>query len=111
MWTRPGVKGLLGGSLGCAAVYVVAVLGAQGAAGPDRDWPLYGGDGNSTHYSPLAQVTEENVSRLGLAWATDIEAFPGQIEGTPLVIDDTLYGTSPWSVVFALDARTGRLKW
>jgi PQQ-dependent dehydrogenase (methanol/ethanol family) len=87
----------------------LAYVGAQSSQ--TSDWPLYGGDQNGTHYSPLTQITDQNVARLGLAWATDVEAFPGQIEGTPLVIDGTLYGTSPWSVVFAIDARTGRLKW
>lgn len=96
-----------------AVLGIVALAIGYVAAQPreTQDWPLYGGDQNGTHFSPLTQITPTNVQQLGLAWATDVEAFPGQIEGTPLVIDGTLYGTSPWSVVFAIDARTGRLKW
>jgi quinohemoprotein ethanol dehydrogenase len=93
----------------CSVACAIAFVAAQPPE--THDWPLYGGDQNSTHFSPLTQITEANVARLGLAWATDVEAFAGQIEGTPLVVDGTLYGTSPWSVVFAIDARTGRLKW
>ena len=77
----------------------------------DREWPVYGLDTAETHYSPLDQINVDTVKRLGLAWATDLDAFPGQIQGTPLVVDGTLYGTSPWSVVFAVDVRTGKLKW
>jgi PQQ-dependent dehydrogenase (methanol/ethanol family) len=77
----------------------------------DREWPMYGLDASETHYSPLDQINVDTVKRLSLAWATDLDAFPGQIEGTPLVVNGTLYGTSPWSVVFAVDVRTGTLKW
>jgi PQQ-dependent dehydrogenase (methanol/ethanol family) len=72
---------------------------------------MYGLDAAETHYSPLTQIDTRNVTRLGLAWATDLDAFPGQIQGTPLVVDGTLYATGPWSVVVAVDARTGRVKW
>jgi PQQ-dependent dehydrogenase (methanol/ethanol family) len=72
---------------------------------------MYGLDSAETHYSPLDQINATTVKRLGLKWATDLDAFPGQIQGTPLVVDGTLYGTSPWSVVFAADVRTGNLKW
>jgi quinohemoprotein ethanol dehydrogenase len=93
-----------------------AVTGSIGSASieersDDSEWPLYGRDHAESHYSPLDAINVDTVKRLGLAWSTDLDAFPGQIQGTPLVIDGTLYSTSPWSVVFAVDARTGRLKW
>ena len=80
-------------------------------AGPDSEWPMYGLDAAETHYSPLAQITEANVARLGLVWAADLDAFPGQIQGTPLVVDGTIYATGPWSVVVAVDARSGKVRW
>ncbi len=92
-----------------AVTCAVAYMAAQPAE--THEWPLYGGDPDGTHYSPLTQITPDNVTRLGLAWATDLESFAGQIEGTPLMVDGTIYGTTPWSVVFAVDARTGRLRW
>ena len=72
---------------------------------------MYGLDAAETHYSPLTQITESNVARLGLVWAADLDAFPGQIQGTPLVVDGIIYSTGPWSVVVAVDARTGKVKW
>lgn len=100
-------------TLGVGVVGVLLGAGAWLTAQPPQthEWPVYGGDRNGTHFSPLTQITPENVGRLGLAWSTDLDAFPGQIEGTPLVVDGTLFGTTPWSVVVAIDARTGRLKW
>ena len=84
---------------------------AQARGSVDVPWAMYGLDTAETHYSPLKQIDTTNVARLGLAWAADLDAFPGQIQGTPLVVDGTIYATGPWSVVVAVDARTGRVKW
>jgi glucose dehydrogenase len=100
------IVGLLMASFAWALVHAAA-----GRAGGDTAWPRYGLDEWGTHYSPLDQIDAANVARLGLAWSTDLDAFAGQIEGTPLMVDGTIYATRPWSVVFAIDARTGRLKW
>lgn len=77
---------------------------------PDTEWVTYGRDYAETHHSPLAQITQANVGQLRLVWSTEVGS-QGKVETTPLVSDGTLYGTSTWSVVFALDARTGVLKW
>jgi len=84
---------------------------AQQAPTRDQEWAVYGRDNAETHYSPLDQINANNVQRLGLVWAFDTWSYAGQIEGTPLVSNGILYGTLPWSVVIALDARTGKLKW
>ncbi len=76
----------------------------------DGDWATYGRDYAETHHSPLAQIDASNVSRLGLAWSTEVGS-QGKIETTPVVWNGVLYGTSTWSVVFAVDIRTGALKW
>ncbi|HTV02657.1 MAG TPA: PQQ-dependent dehydrogenase, methanol/ethanol family, partial [Luteitalea sp.] len=88
-----------------------ALAQAGGRQGTDVPWPMYGLDTAETHYSPLTQLTTANVAQLGLAWSADLEAFPGQLQGTPLVVDGTMYVTGPWSVVVAVDARTGGVKW
>lgn len=104
--------GILLTFLGWAIVQGTGVVeGQRGTRPADQGWPRYGLDEAETHFSPLDLITPKNVTRMGLAWSTDLDAFGGQIQGTPLVVDGTLYGTSPWSVVFAVDARTGRLKW
>ncbi len=102
---------LLLGALGWGAAQATGRAGQGTGRAADQGWPMYGLDAAETHYSPLDRIAAGNVHRLGLAWSTDLDAFAGQLQGTPLVVEGTLYGTSPWSVVFAVDARTGRLKW
>ena len=63
-----------------------------------------------TRFSPLAQIHDGNVAELGLAWTYAIGSTRG-VEATPIVHDGVMYATGSWSVVFALDARTGRELW
>jgi quinohemoprotein ethanol dehydrogenase len=84
---------------------------AVAQSGVEVDWPSYGLNDSETHYSPLKQIDPSNIRRLGLAWTADAKSYAGQIEGTPLLVNGTLYGTLPWSVAVAIDARTGKEKW
>jgi quinohemoprotein ethanol dehydrogenase len=86
------------------------------AAGTPADklpgsWLSYGHSQNETRFSPLKQIDASNAGRLGLSWSYVAGAGGGNQEGTPLVWNDTLYGITSWSVVFALDARTGKELW
>jgi quinohemoprotein ethanol dehydrogenase len=101
--------------LGPLAVFVVLAQQPQKVddsalrkASPD-EWVTYGHDYAETHFSPLKQINADNVNRLGLAWTWET-GTEGGIESTPLVSNGTLYATGPWSVVFAVDGRTGPLK-
>ncbi|MBY0495464.1 MAG: PQQ-dependent dehydrogenase, methanol/ethanol family [Cyanobacteria bacterium] len=76
----------------------------------DGDWAGYGRDYAETHHSPLAQIDQSNVSRLGIASSIEVGS-EGKIETTPLVFNGVLYGTSTWSVVYAIDLRANRIKW
>ena len=78
--------------------------------GTERDWPIYGGNSENTHYSPLDQINTANVTQLELAWSYDT-GETGGLETSPIEVDGTLYGISPSQKVFALDAATGKLKW
>jgi len=80
------------------------------AAAEAGQWMTYGGTYNEQRYSPLKQISTENVAQLGLAWFADLGTKRGQ-ESTPLMIDGTLYVTESWSKVNAYDARTGALLW
>jgi PQQ-dependent dehydrogenase (methanol/ethanol family) len=81
------------------------------AADADRDeWLTHGRTYAETRYSPLDQIHAGNVGELGLAWTYETGSTRG-LEATPLVHDGVLYATGSWSVVFALDARTGRELW
>jgi PQQ-dependent dehydrogenase (methanol/ethanol family) len=72
----------------------------------------YGGDYAERHYSPLNQINQSNVTRLGLAWQWDTGGTVGwSQEATPLVRDGVIYSTAAWNQVFALDARTGKKLW
>jgi quinohemoprotein ethanol dehydrogenase len=75
------------------------------------EWLSYGRTQGETRYSTLKQIDTTNAKRLGLAWSYSMGAGGGNQEGTPLMWNNTLYGITSWSVVFALDARTGKELW
>jgi quinohemoprotein ethanol dehydrogenase len=80
------------------------------ANGSASDWPLHGRDAGEQRASPLAQIRRENLRELGLAWSYATGSKRG-LEATPIVSQGVLYATSSWSIVFALDAATGRELW
>src|ERR1700689_320301 len=71
-------------------------------------WLTYGKSQSETRYSPLKQIDASNVKRLGLEWTYVVGAGGYAQEGTPLVWNNTIYGTTTNSVVYAVDARTGK---
>src|SRR5947208_15190369 len=75
------------------------------------EWLTYGLTPGETRYSPLKQMGVSGVSRLGLAWSYDVGQGGGNQEATPLFWNGGLYGITNWSVVFAVDARTGKERW
>lgn len=77
---------------------------------PDTQWQLHGNDTGEQRYSTLNQINRDNIDQLELAWSFDMYTRRG-VEATPLMVNGTLYVTSSWSMVYALDARTGALKW
>ncbi|SOZ51863.1 Quinohaemoprotein ethanol dehydrogenase [Cupriavidus taiwanensis] len=79
-------------------------------AGTTRDWPSHGLDYAETRFSRLRQIDSSNVGKLGLVWSYNLESTRG-VEATPLVVDGVMYVTASWSVVHAVDARTGRRLW
>ena len=83
---------------------------ARAQATANRDWPVWNGDENGDHYSPLAQINRQNVAGLRLAWTYDT-GEEGGLETNPLVIAGVVYAHTPSRKVVALDAGTGRLIW
>jgi quinoprotein glucose dehydrogenase len=81
---------------------------AQPAAA--RDWPVWNGDANGDHYSPLTQINRQNVAGLRLAWTFDT-GEEGGLETNPLVIAGVVYANTPSRKVVALDAGSGRRLW
>jgi len=79
----------------------------------DKDpnqWFTTGRDLGNGHYSPLAQINRDNVSRLGFAWGYDTHTIRG-LEATPIVVDGVMYTSGSVGQVFALDAKTGKELW
>ncbi|MFC0398773.1 membrane-bound PQQ-dependent dehydrogenase, glucose/quinate/shikimate family [Paraburkholderia rhizosphaerae] len=82
------------------------------------NWPAYGRTQGGTRYSPLAQINEQNVKNLQVAWTFETGDHKGPTdpteitdEVTPIKIGDTLFLCSPHQILFALDAASGKEKW
>ena len=74
------------------------------------NWLAHGRTYSEQRHSPLNQITTENVANLKLEWFFDTGTNRGH-EASPIVVDNTMFFTAPWSVVFAVDAVTGIEKW
>jgi quinoprotein glucose dehydrogenase len=85
------------------------------AATDRKDWQHYGNDQGGTRFSPLSQISTDNVKQLELAWVADVgPASPGPIaalEVTPINIGDALYVCNGNNIVLSLDTETGRERW
>jgi PQQ-dependent dehydrogenase (methanol/ethanol family) len=81
-----------------------------GASDDTANWLTHGRTYDEQRFSPLKTINSGNVADLGLTWHFDIPTKRG-IEATPLVIDGVMYATGSWSIVYALDARTGEPIW
>jgi quinoprotein glucose dehydrogenase len=97
---------------------VLALLAGAGAAA-EGDWAHYGGAPGGGQYSPLTQITPDNIGRLRVAWSFHTgekgQGLPDpdrvRFEANPLVIDGRMYLTTGTDIVFALDAATGAKLW
>ncbi|MCB1706102.1 MAG: PQQ-dependent dehydrogenase, methanol/ethanol family [Halioglobus sp.] len=90
-----------------------AAVNAKRLVQADREpgnWMSHGRTYSEQRFSPLSQINDKNVGSLGLAWSFDIDTRRG-IEATSIVVDGVMYTTGAWSIVRALDARTGKLLW
>ena len=88
-----------------------AALKNAAKSASDGDWLSYGLTPGETRYSPLKQIDASNVKRLGLVWSYEVGDGGGDQEATPLEWNNTIFGVTNWSIVFAVDARTGKEKW
>jgi quinohemoprotein ethanol dehydrogenase len=81
-----------------------------GEAQTGENWMVNGGNFDSQHFSPLKQINDKNIGKLGLAWSLDIDS-PMGMASEPLVIDGTIYVSGSLDRVYAVDAVSGRLLW
>ncbi len=76
---------------------------------PDQ-WLVHGRTYSEQRYSPLNQINTETVKNLGIAWIFETDTNRGH-EATPIVVDDIMFSTSAWSIVYANNAKTGEMIW
>ena len=88
----------------------LALAGCSQGADENGEWGQHGRTADEQRFSPLEQITAENVGELGLEWYHDLDTRRGQ-EATPIMVDGVLYVSTAWSKVVAFDARTGDLLW
>src|SRR6266481_2508909 len=74
------------------------------------NWMSYGRTYSEQRFSPLKQISDQNVGQLALAWYVDLDTRRGQ-EATPIVVDGVMYFTTAWSKVFAVKAASGEKLW
>ena len=98
---------------------MMALVGGRTALA--QEWRYYGGDPGGARFSPLRQISRENVNRLKRAWTyhtgeidrsgnTDRHSI-APFEATPLIVDGVLYFSTPSNRIIALDAETGAEVW
>src|ERR1700690_4197476 len=76
----------------------------------DSDWMMVRRTYDGWGYSPLTQITPQNVQRLQPAWVFSTGVNSGH-EATPLVNNGVMFVATPGNQVIALDAATGSLLW
>lgn len=76
---------------------------------PDQ-WFTPGRDAGGSYYSPLQDISDATVARLGFAWERPLGTKRG-LEATPVVVDGVMYTSGNWGRVYALDAASGRELW
>jgi len=102
------------------SVCATAAYAQHGAS--SGQWTAYAGDLGATKYSPLDQITGDNVGALKIAWrrpAVDQSilgqvpdlSYPNNFRVTPLMIDGVLYSPNAVGLVEAFDAGTGETVW
>lgn len=101
-------------SFGIFAFVAASLLsGCGGGAADTASGPAW--QQETAHFYPLSDIAGGNVEKLGVAWEfTDFVARGRTnrgIEATPVVVDGVMYESGPWSVVYALDAKTGAERW
>jgi quinoprotein glucose dehydrogenase len=105
----------------CSAICLAPLflLGSRQERGGSPEWSFYGGDPGGTHYSALREINRVSVAKLTTAWVyrtgdvSDGTVYPrkSEFESTPIFADGTLYVTTPFNRVVALDPARGKERW
>jgi len=98
------------GSPGHIKAVTSAIDDASLDAGDSKNWLNYGLNNEENRFSALKAINTENVKDLGLVWSYELGSIRG-VESTPIVVDGIMYVTGPWSIVHAVNVRTGEQIW
>ena len=110
-----GIRWLV--AMGIATLWFTALSNGQTAR--ESDWPNYGNDPGGMRFSQLAQINRDTVSKLKVAWTFHTGDIADGKDGhkrsgfetTPILVDGTLYLTTGFNRVIALDPATGKQRW
>jgi len=113
--TRLAIR--FGAAISLGAIAIVSTIALAGPKdhplmheNDGTNWASYGRTFSENHYTPLDQINENTISRLGLAWSFDIQTPVGSFT-SPLAVDGVIYFGVGHSLIHAVDARTGVLLW
>lgn len=107
-----------------AITFLLSGIGSSLFASDDQ-WPFYAGDPGSKKYSPVAQVSADNLSQLGIAWVWESPdaalvkdmslrgntASIDNFKATPIMVDGRLLVRTGLGILLALDPATGKPLW
>ncbi len=93
-----------------ASVRGLAETEGTHAVDDGANWMGYGRTADEDHFSPLRQIDDKNVQRLGLVWYLDLDPMISTFSA-PLAVDGVLYFAVGYSVVHAVDVASGKLLW
>lgn len=105
-----------------ATLCMVLLAQVMPASAQSDQWPTFSGDAMAQKYSPAAQITPQNVTRLQKVWSLHTGDVSGQAgsrklkgrtswSSTPLFVNDTIYVSTPYSRIFAITPDSGKVKW
>ena len=80
-------------------------------AGKGTEWSINGMDWGEQRYSTMTQINPGNVSKLAPVWSYELGPGGGSQQATPLYSNGVLYTVTNWSIVAAVDAKTGKEIW
>src|SRR4051794_37820143 len=75
------------------------------------EWLSYGMGWSEQRYSTMTQINPQNIGKLALAWSYEVGPGGDAQKTNPLFSNGILYGITNWSIVFAVDAKTGKEIW
>ena len=79
------------------------------------EWGSYSNTYEQTRYVPFTEIDKDNLDELGRVFTVDFQKIdpevPGGQQSNPLMVDGVLYVTTSFNHVFAVDAKTGDVRW